>query len=235
MKTLAQDIRIITGSRKIIEKDVMTTIQKKNHQLDKYFEVKSFMYRNKDKVTKIEKNFEQETIICTDVSEFVDVILEKRDREWGDSLLLRVGIDGGGDFFKICLSIFDKDDPFPCIKSNLSKKFKESGVKKVFILALVTGIQENYVNVKRLWLSLQLNRLRRYTLATDLKLCNILLGMMSHSSCHPCCWCDVNKDDLYKKGTPRTKKILWSCFGISGNPDLARMQPKITVTSYIHQ
>ena len=212
MKTLAQDIRIVTGSRKIIEKDVMTTIQKKNHQLDEYFEVKSFMYRNKDKVTKIEKNFEQETIICTDVSKFVDVILEKRDREWGESLLLRVGIDGGGGFFKICLSIFDKDDPFPRIKSNLSRKLKESGVKKVFILALVPGIQENYVNVKRLWLNLQLNRLRRYTLATDLKLCNILLGMMSHSSCHPCCWCDVNKDDLHKKGTPRTIKNLMELF-----------------------
>ena len=127
MKTLAQDIGVATGSRKIIEKDVMTIIQQKNHQVDEYFEIKSLMFRNKDKVTKIEQNFKQETIICNDVSKFVDEILERRDREWVDSLLLRIGIDGG--VFKVCLSIFDKDDPFPCIKSNLSKKLKESGVR----------------------------------------------------------------------------------------------------------
>ena len=45
---------------------------------------------------------------------------------------------------------------------------------------------------------------RRFTAATDLKLSNILLGMMSQSSCHPCCWCDVEKSDLQEKGTQRT-------------------------------
>ena len=29
----------------------------------------------------------------------------------GDSLLLRVGNDGGGGFFKVCLFVIDKDDP----------------------------------------------------------------------------------------------------------------------------
>ena len=35
---------------------------------------------------------------------------------------------GGGEFFKIVLSVFDKDDPFPNVKSALTKKFKEPGV-----------------------------------------------------------------------------------------------------------
>ena len=47
--------------------------------------------------------------------------------------------------------------------------------------------------------------------SSDLKLCNILLGM-SHSNCHPCCWCDIDKDNLHKKGKQRTISGLMSLF-----------------------
>ena len=39
---------------------------------------------------------------------------------------------------------------------------------------------------------------------SDLKLENIFLGLMSHSSCHPCTWCDIFRADLAKKGNLRT-------------------------------
>ena len=42
------------------------------------------------------------------------------------------------------------------------------------------------------------------TIASDLKLLNILLGLMSHSSLHPCCWCDTDKYHLNEKGNQRT-------------------------------
>ena len=52
--------------------------------------------------------------------------------------------------------------------------------------------------------------------ATDLKLCNILLGLMSQSSIHPRCRCNVDKYHLNKKGTERTFasicKLFWSYF-----------------------
>ena len=35
----------------------------------------------------------------------------------------------------------------------LSKKFLESGVKKIFIIGLVPDVFEDYVNVKRLWMN----------------------------------------------------------------------------------
>ena len=58
--------------------------------------------------------------------------------------------------------------------------------------------------------------LKNYTIATDLKLCNVLLGMMSHSSCHPCAWCDTTKDNFHKKGEQRTisnlMKLFWNFF-----------------------
>ena len=68
-------------------------------------------------------------------------------------MLVRIGIDGGGGFLKICMSIFGINYPFPQVKNGIAKMFKESGVKKVFVIGLVADVPENYVNVKRLWLN----------------------------------------------------------------------------------
>ena len=52
----------------------------------------------------------------------------------------------------------------------------------------------------------------KFTIATDLKLINILLGLQNHSCSHPCCWCDVQKDELHKKGKQRTFGSLIDLF-----------------------
>ena len=52
----------------------------------------------------------------------------------------------------------------------MSKKVKESGVKKSFVIGLVPDVCENYVNVKRLWMKSGVEKLdKRFTVATDLK------------------------------------------------------------------
>ena len=102
------------------------------------------------------------------------------------------------------MSVFDIDDPYSKSNSSMSKKFKESGVKRVFLLGLVPDVSESYCGLENLD--------RRFTVATDLKLCNILLGMMSHSSCHPCSWCEVSKEDLHQKGKQRTISSLLNLF-----------------------
>ena len=82
----------------------------------------------------------------------------------------------------------------------------------MFVIGLVADIPENYVNVKRLWLNADIESLRqRYTVATDLKLCNIL-GVMSHRSSHPCCRCDMHKTNLKNKGTQGTITSLMALF-----------------------
>ena len=118
---------------------------------------------------------------------------------------------------KKCTSVFDINDPTPKVGGNLTKKFLESGVKKLFIIALAPNVSELYVNMKRLWLNCGIEKLHhRYTIATDLKLCNVLLGLMSHSSCHPCAWCDADKENLHKVGNQRTisslMKLFWDFF-----------------------
>ena len=173
------------------------------------------------------EHFKESTIVWTDLCNFFDLVLQKRLLENSKSLLVKVGIDNRGGFLKICLSVFDMDNLVSGSKVALSNKFKDSGVKKVFLVAAVSDVLENYQNVKKLWLKLGLqNRDRRFTIATDLKLCNIILGMMLHSNCRPCCWCSVEKSDLRKKGTQRTiaflKSLFWDYFEANTNKKAAK-------------
>ena len=158
------------GSCKVIENGLIGKLFVNNHCLDEYFVCRKLLHRREDPTTKKEGNFEQVSIVCKDLPGLID-------------------------------QIFYINDPFPNVKSNLAKRFTESGVKILFILGISPKVPEHYVNVKRLWINSDIDSLRRnYTVATDLKLCNIMLGMMSHSSLYPCCWCDIAKNNLKYKG-----------------------------------
>ena len=98
------------------------------------------------------RNFQQHVVLCNNLNELIDDIIRERNIDDKD-LLVRIGMDGGGGFLKICLSVFQlQRDTAGCGK-RLDEKFKkDSGVKKIIILAIVPGVQENYANLKRLWL-----------------------------------------------------------------------------------
>ena len=210
-KIQLRDIRLATGSQKVIEKNAFMMIQGKNHRLDTFFELSKLVYRLEEKNTKIIKNMEFPTIVCSDPPGLINKVTEKRQRE-KDSVLIKISTDGGGEFLKICASVFDIDNPILKMSGALSKTFPKSGVKKNFTIGLVPDVPEDYVNVKWLWTTCGVEHLRNYTVATDLKLCNILLGMMNHSSCHPCAWYGITKEALHKKGNQRTISSLMNLF-----------------------
>ena len=200
VKTLAEDMRKASGVRNLFEPSLREKIVEKNQQLQDFFEVKICTLATVEGDKKRE-NFEQHVATCRDLNGLVEKVIQERNIN-EERMLIKIGLDGGGGFMKICLSIFKiNDDPTSNItpKSNkrLRKRFKNSSVKKVFIIGVVPDIQENCINVKRLWLECGIDAVSRpFTIATDLKLCNILLGLMSHSSSHPCCWCDIKKENL---------------------------------------
>ena len=86
---------------------------------------------------------------------------------------------------------------------NFDVQFLDSSVKKLFIIGIVEATQENFENVSILRLLLKLNKIE-CTVATDLKMANILIGIMSHSSKYPCKWCTTFSDELHKCGEMRT-------------------------------
>ena len=170
-------------------------------------------YVRVDKDANVIEHFKQTAVICNDLPRLVDLVLKKRSLEDCNSLLIKIGIDGGSGFLIFCMKIFDINNLVSKNESSLSKKRKDSGVKKAFLIAAVLDVSEDYVNVKKLWISLGLQKLDcKFTIITDFKLCNILLGMMSHSSSHPCCWSHIKKCELRKKGNQRTIANLNSLF-----------------------
>ena len=120
-----------------------------------------------------------------------------------ENVEMKVGVDGGGGFLKITLNIIDLEEcaETPQKRAKYSdgiekSKLKSTGVKKLIILSLAPDISETHENMYVLWNLLQIqNALQKHIMrfATDLKMANILLGLMSHSSSHPCSWCDVER------------------------------------------
>ena len=48
----------------------------------------------------------------------------------------------------------------------------------------------------------------QYLLSCDMKTANIVCGVQSHSSMHPCCWCDTDSKNLNLSGSPQTIESL---------------------------
>ena len=130
------------------------------------------------------------------MSELINQLVEKR--ELSPDYIVKIGIDGGGGFLKVCLSILDCEVNEPKTKfwyreGIKQDKFKDRGVKKLIILAIVED--ENHQNIKHIIELLGIST-KKYFLAFDLKLANIYFGIEAASSTHPCSWCELSKQDM---------------------------------------
>lgn len=148
-------------------------------------------------------------ILCKDLNGFLEFVRKDRGVR-GSETHLKFGVDGGGGSLKICLSIQSTNNDYVTDSKRrkytdniVSKQFRDSGVKKLFILALTEAIQENYENVLSLWSALDINKFIG-TIAVELKRANILCGIMSHSCLFPCTWYFARKDMLHESAELRT-------------------------------
>ena len=141
---VSKTMREATG-RKAIEPHLKPMLHEKNHMFDEYFDVKYIDF------VKIEKNTVVDqcgrwTVLCNNVNALIDKIVELRGYDDDDDeILIRIGIDGGGGFFKVCLSIFTLQ------QQRSAAAFKDSGVKRIFLLAIAPSTQENYQNLQKIF------------------------------------------------------------------------------------
>ena len=78
----------------------------------------------------------------------------------------------------------------------------------VVMLNVVVGIPETYENLKSIMEVCQLSsQTFKFKTTNDLKMDNILLGLMSNSSSYPCPYCEIFHD-YEKRGPPRTLKRI---------------------------
>lgn len=206
--SIASSLRVAANNRKIVEPGLKSKLFAKAHSVDDYFSCKQFEFV-KVKGNKV-SDATAVAVYCNDIPAFIQHIKEQRRVS---EVHLKLGIDGGGGFLKICLSVQTTSDVNMVCKTERSKydegvaakRFKDSGVKKLVILALASNSQENFENVSQLWTQLNISAFDG-TIATDLKMANILVGIMSHSSSFPCTWCYAKKESLHVCGQLRSSR-----------------------------
>ena len=100
---LAQDLRLASGTRKSIGVGMKEKIYQQNHELDDFFEHHILCFTKENKETKSQEIFKQHVILCNNLSALIDKIIEERQIN-EHTILTRIGLHGGGEFLKVCLS-----------------------------------------------------------------------------------------------------------------------------------
>lgn len=213
---LGQHIRKVSGSRKVIESSLKNKLYDQNHLLDEWFEIKTIDFV-KIEQSNVTEQTPRTVVVCKDVQAFIHQVMIVRGID-ESNVMLKIGLDGGHGSLKICASLIDKssysNELTTTACSGSLKKYSDTGVKQLMILAIAPDVQESYENVKKLWIHCNLHNLSiSYTIACDLKLGNVMFGLMSHGSMHPCTWCKSDRKSLADWSQWRTigdiKRSFW--------------------------
>lgn len=112
------------------------------HELDEFFGVEKLSFATSGGMT------ERSVVLCKSVRGLIQYVSARRN---ASDYQLKLGIDGGKGSLKICLNIEER--------SPNQSNFKDSGVRKSFIIAFAPNVPENYQNVKAIWTKLDLQTL----------------------------------------------------------------------------
>ena len=150
----------------------------------------------------------RDIVHCINLKTLKENITVSKDLMSSDTV--KLGLDGGGSFFKVSLSLIsehqtEQQSPVKkSIKLASSENFKNTGVKKQLIVAISENTPETFGNVKLILDLMQVNELiDKLILSCDMKLANIICGIQSHSSKHPCYWCNIESTSLNNCGQLR--------------------------------
>ena len=189
-------------------------------------------YLDENSITKIGK-------ILTFFGEFSIFYIQIRKYLSLTMTALISGLDSGRDFFKVCLTIHDKEerDQQPSKGQFFDKQYLNSGVKKVVILAAVEDCSERYENVKAVLEALGIDELD-YVVAADGKMQNEVMGMSAPGCTHPCIYCEARY--FKRTGTwdeTTTVRTFGSCRKNATDFEMAEEKAKIPANfmNNIHQ
>ena len=116
--------------------------------------------------------------------------------------LILVGCDGGLGSFLVTLVVIDQT------KNYKLEKLKPTGYPRLLIPAKVRDIPENTHNLRVIFDEMKINEVsKKYKIIGDLKIYNLLMGMQSSGSLHPCPYGLCYKVD--KNGKKTNQKGPW--------------------------
>ena len=213
IKKTAQAIRTILG-RDSVDAGFDKFLTESNRILGHLFEIKMFNFKKKPKQTKKDNEnneFEEEQVevdekgymdikvpgvVCTNFDDTVMQLIHARNLDPGDIQVL-VGLDDGQGFNKIAFTLIEKEKDEKQGRSKRSdglfpKIFKSSGVKKLFLTAVVPGVPENHFNQKALLEALGMEGVE-WSMTVDLKMAMCLVGKSPGQPTFGCPFCDMPK------------------------------------------
>ena len=198
MRSLAACLNRFSQKGSGVEKNFQRNFTHAGKVLEEFFDCSKSNFEVKGKLV------ERIEVFCNDIEGFIWTIISARNYSLHDTLV-KLSLDNGGSFFKISLSILDVSDDAEekSFTQPFAAKRLSSGVNRIFVVGIVQKITENYKNISNLLGKLAIEKIK-FVLTADLKTTNILCGIQSHSSKHPCSYCDIDSDNLISCGKDRT-------------------------------
>ena len=135
---------------------------------------------------------------CNNLEKYEEFIRKERGIDKNKKLKRKIGCDSGGEHFKVTMNLCDVEvkPSSPTNAKKQKKRHKDTSVKATFLIAVVEQIPETRANVKIILDKLNLHSEKfSFTLNSDLKLINIIVGIQGHQSTCPCPFCDWKKAD----------------------------------------
>ena len=176
-KKLCSSLRRSLGNEKVVESNILKKMESLHDELDNFYESKTEEFISGNEVVI------RDMVYVKNTSEFIRYIIDDRGLDIHDALV-RISLDGGQNFLKVIVNIFDPNN-----KHSTSSVYDDSGVKRCFILAIVEDVSEDNGNLQKVLDPLKLGEVD-YSLAFDMKCGNSVMGISSHAGRHACLYCE---------------------------------------------
>ena len=206
--------------KKVFRANLKKVIQERTNLCDELFETEFSEVLDSNG-----ENIDMPITHAKHLNTLISLVCEKRGL-CDDDVKVVLGIDGGQSKLIATMAIVPKDEldkKARMEQSNVRDRSKSTSTKRCLVIARVDQVPENYTNVTILMSRLNLTELKKdFCVVADLKLVDIMVGIQSTSSMHPCPYCDgakfdkkgvkTNQKGTFVKGRPRTMKNVQEHF-----------------------
>ena len=178
MMKILRKMREIFG-KKAVTPNIREAIIARKKKVLKYFKVENTTFKDKDG-----NDINRQFVFTEDLELLLDFVISERDYE-EDNVDVKVSMDGGQGRMLVVLHLGNGDE---------AKATKDTSTKRAIILAYVDNIPETHFNLSKILNNLKVHMVKyHHTIVGDLKLYNIILGLMECGSRHGCYICKGKK------------------------------------------
>ena len=185
--------------KKAFTPGIAEALIERKKQLTKYFKEEETTFFN-NQGEEVKRRF----VFTENLDILLDFIIQERDMN-SEEVKVNVEMDSGQQRMLVVLQIGD----------GIEKTVKDASTKRAIIIAFVDDIPETYQNLSIIHNKLNIHLIpHHYKVVSDLKLYNIILGLMECGSRHGCYICKGLKNNvgIWEKGDLRDLEDLIADF-----------------------